>query len=75
MAIEKQPTKPVSKTFRPPSSKPYRVKDGDSWGVVARKHGLGLWDLIRYNFKTDKPPEVNWYLNPMALSSCCLRVD
>jgi LysM repeat protein len=62
MAIERKPATPVPVNFQPPSSSPYRVKNGDSWGVVARRFGIGAWDLIRFNFKTSKPAEVNWYL-------------
>ena len=41
----------------------YFVKDGDNWGTVAQADG---WSdakaFVRYNFGTDDPLEVNWYL-------------
>jgi hypothetical protein len=40
----------------------YRVKDGDSWESVAARFFLDTKDLIRYNFMTDNPDEVNWWL-------------
>ena len=63
MAIEKKPATLVPKDFQPPNSNPYRVRNGDSWGSVARQHSMGTWDLIRFNLKTSNPAEVNWYLN------------
>ena len=63
MAIERKPANPVPQNFQPPQSNPYRVKNGDSWGVVARRQGMDAWDLIRFNFRTSDPAEVNWYLN------------
>jgi len=61
--IEKKPTNPLAKDFRPPQSNPHRVKNGDSWGIVARRHEMTAWDLIRFNFNTSDAAEVNWYLN------------
>jgi len=63
MPIEREPLSKVPKTYVPPNSKPYRVKDGDSWVSVARANGLDPWDLIEANFKTRSAPEVNWYLH------------
>jgi hypothetical protein len=62
MAIEKAPKSPVPRGCRPPNSRPYRVKDGDSWVSIARQNSLDTWALIEFNFKTRNPDEVNWYL-------------
>lgn len=62
MPIEKKPINPVSKTFVPEDSRPYKVRNGDSWVTIASANGLDVWDLIYYNFKTRDPAEVNWYL-------------
>jgi len=62
MPIEKQPLSLVPKNYVPPNSKPYRVKDGDSWITVARANAMDTWDLIFFNFKTRDPAQVNWYL-------------
>ncbi|HYP07404.1 MAG TPA: LysM domain-containing protein [Bryobacteraceae bacterium] len=40
----------------------YRVKDGDTWESVAQKFVVGVKELIFFNFMTDEPDEVNWYL-------------
>lgn len=63
MPIEKRPAHLIAKDYVPPSSKPYQVKDGDSWVTVARANGMEPWDLIYSNFKTRDPAEVNWYLH------------
>ena len=62
MPIEKEPVNKVAKNYVPPNSTRYKVKDGDSWVSLARKHGLDPWALIESNFKTRSPNEVNWYL-------------
>lgn len=62
MPIEREPLSKVSKSYVPPDSKPYRVKDGDSWVTIAAAHGIEPWDLIEANFRTRLAPEVNWYL-------------
>lgn len=44
---------------------PYRPRDKpvqEDWGSVARKFGVGVKELIYFNFLTDDPDEVNWYL-------------
>ena len=62
MAIEKKPANPVGKDYVPPNSRPYKVKDGESWESIASANGINVWDLIIANFKTRDPAEVNWYL-------------
>ncbi len=62
MPIEKRPAKPLPTNHVPTGGTAYRVKDGDSWGTVAQKHGIDTWDLIAFNFQTRVPAEVNWYL-------------
>src|SRR5215208_1445056 len=60
--------------YIPPHSKPYKVRDGDSWGSCAARaetdaqQCIGAWELIRYNFPSlpketkNAVAEVNWYL-------------
>lgn len=62
MAIVKAPKKPLPRNYRPKDSKPWKVSDGDSWWSLARMLGIDVWDLIRFNFQTSDPAEVNWYL-------------
>jgi peptidoglycan hydrolase-like protein with peptidoglycan-binding domain len=40
----------------------YRVKNGERWETVAAAHGIDVKALIRFNFNTTVPEEVNWYL-------------
>lgn len=62
MAIMSKPKKTV--TFPPPGPKhAHRVKDGDNWWSLQSQYGFAdVWDLIRFNFGTEKPSEVNWCL-------------
>lgn len=62
MPIEKRPSNPINKNFIPPNCKKYKVMDGDSWNLIAARNNMDAWDLIRFNFKTSIPEEVNWYL-------------
>ena len=44
---------------------PYRPRDKpvqEDWESVARKFGVGVKELIHFNFLTTEPDEVNWYL-------------
>jgi hypothetical protein len=44
---------------------PYRPRDTpvqEDWESVARKFGVGVRELIFFNFLTNDPDEVNWYL-------------
>ena len=71
MPVEKEPVRKVSRTYIPPGSAPYRVKDGDTWVSVAQTHALDPWDLIEFNFPGSVDDEkgvvlhgvVNWYLH------------
>lgn len=63
MAIEKHPHNRIPRNYVPPHTKPYKVKDGDSWETVAAALGMKAWDLIYMNFQTRDPAEVNWYLH------------
>lgn len=62
---------PLGVDWRPPMSIPYRVKGSndkkeiakrDTWISVARQHTLDVDKLIWFNFQTEDPDEVNWYL-------------
>jgi hypothetical protein len=61
-AIVKKPKTPVA--FPPPNHlRAYPVRDGDNWWTLQKQFSLhDPWTLIRYNFHTDNPAEVNWYL-------------
>jgi hypothetical protein len=40
----------------------YHVQDGDDWNSVAKKFGVNVQALIKFNFGTLNTNEVNWYL-------------
>jgi hypothetical protein len=58
------------KDWPPPNSIPRPVgglsgppgTPDDTWESVARQYGFDVQQLIRFNFKTNNPKEVNWYL-------------
>jgi hypothetical protein len=62
MPIERTPRNPLPVDYVPPGGFSYRVKDGDDWRSVALKHGVDVNALVYFNFKTNNPDEVNWYL-------------
>jgi hypothetical protein len=57
------PTGPTP-TWPPPGwRKDPKVGLGDNWGNLASRFTItDPWDLIYYNFRTEKPREVNWYM-------------
>lgn len=60
LRTEKPPAKEAP--FPPAGGIGYKVKDGETWGSVANMFGLDVKKLIKFNFQTDDPGEVNWYL-------------
>lgn len=68
MPIVREPNPlPSPLDYVPPSSVPYRVKNGDTWWTLAdtpgpRTKGLSASDLCYFNFKTRRASEINWYL-------------
>lgn len=50
------------KPYRPHDHLPYGVPDQEDWESVARKFQVDVKYLIYFNFMTDSPDEVNWYL-------------
>lgn len=66
MPIERNPSRPLPSTFVPPGGVRYSVKDGDSWESVASSNGLDVRTLVFFNYYTNNPDEVNWYLRRNA---------
>jgi hypothetical protein len=66
MVLMKPPAAPIpwnNGNFGPTGYYPYPVMTGDNWEKIAHRDGrTHVWDLIRDNFRTDDPEEVNWYL-------------
>lgn len=66
MVFMKPPAAPIpwnNGNFGPKGYYPYLVKTNDNWENIATRDGRTfVWDLIRDNFQTDDPEEVNWYL-------------
>lgn len=62
MLEKKTPVPTLPATYVPPGGMAYRVKDTDNWGSVASKLGIDAKALIFYNYNTNVPEEVNYYL-------------
>src|SRR5216684_658516 len=63
MANEITPDNPLPVDFVPDGSvATHRVSDGEDWASVAAQYNVKADDLIYFNFHTNVPEEVNWYL-------------
>jgi hypothetical protein len=63
MANESEPDNPLPVDFVPEGSvETHRVSDGEDWASVAAQYNVKVDDLIYFNFHTNVPEEVNWYL-------------
>ena len=66
----KKPLNPVH--LRKPSNWPpkdgreYVVLDTDDWWKVSAREHVDPWTLIKFNFDTTVPEEVNWYLRELV---------
>jgi LysM repeat protein len=60
---ERAPADPLPADFEPKGFvKKHRVSDGEDWASVAKKYNVDVKALIYFNFHTNNPDEVNWYL-------------
>jgi hypothetical protein len=50
----------------PKGAREYTVKDTDDWWNIAAREKLDPWELIKFNFHTHDPEEVNWYLRELV---------
>lgn len=65
MAIAKPPRggpHPLPKGYIPPGGIAHDVKDGESWKSLAARWFINVDYLVWFNFQTNNPDEVNWYL-------------
>ena len=63
MANETAPANPLPVDFIPDGSvASHKVADGEDWASVAAQYNVAVNDLIYFNFHTNVPEEVNWYL-------------
>ena len=63
MANEREPDDPLPADFVPDGKvATHRVSDGEDWASVAEQYNVTVDDLIYFNFHTNVPEEVNWYL-------------
>jgi hypothetical protein len=63
MANEREPDSPLPVDFVPEGAvATHRVSDGEDWASVAAQYNVNVDDLIYFNFNTNVPEEVNWYL-------------
>ncbi len=58
----------------PPGAFRHRVRSGESWASLSQRDGWGQpIDLVKFNFRTTDPREVNWYLKNFV--GCVLETD
>jgi hypothetical protein len=72
MPLEEKPAKPLPYGYRPAGGRPYPVRDRDDWASVAKKFGVDIQKLIKFNFNTLDTKEINWYLrhlNPWGVTA------
>lgn len=63
MANEREPNNPLPADFVPDGAvATHRVSDGEDWASIASQYNVKVNDLIYFNFHTNDPDEVNWYL-------------
>jgi hypothetical protein len=63
MANEREPDNPLPTDFKPDGFvDTHQVSDGEDWASVAAQYNVKVDDLIYFNFHTNVPEEVNWYL-------------
>jgi LysM domain len=60
--VMEKPHPTLPPCYRPKGGIPYRVQNGDNWWSVADKLGMPVAALIRFNFNTQEPKHVNYYL-------------
>jgi hypothetical protein len=61
LGIERPPRNPLPANYNP-GGVPHQVSDGEDWQSVAKQFGVDVRRLIFFNFHTQNPDEVNWYL-------------
>lgn len=57
-----KPSPTLPPNYRPPGAAPYRVRNGDSFTSIANRLGMSAKALLQFNYKTDHPPYINYYL-------------
>jgi hypothetical protein len=63
MANESTPANPLPLDFVPEGAvEKHRVADGEDWASVAKQYAVDVNALIYFNFHTNVPEEVNWYM-------------
>jgi len=50
MPNQERPSKPVAESYVPPAGIRRPVTTGETWISLARRIGMGPWDLIDFNF-------------------------
>jgi hypothetical protein len=63
MALERKPKQPVPEGAIPLNATAHIVKNDESFETLSQRYGVSMDDIIYFNFKTNVPEEVNWYLN------------
>ena len=65
MPITEYPRKLIPTDYWPPPGVKHYFKTGERWESIAAHYEIDVKVLIRHNFKTTKPNEVNWYLEKL----------
>ena len=68
MVNETTPPNPVQNRgmWPPKNGREYQVLDSDDWRKIAGRERIDASDLIKFNFDTNVPEEVNWYLRELV---------
>lgn len=69
MAAQPITKKPNQVTPYPPSKYriAHKVQTGQNWWTLQKQYNLpDVWDLIRFNFGTNQPAEINWCLKHLV---------
>lgn len=61
--FEHSPKSPLPTSYRPLDGVEFKVSSGDTFASLAAFGSINVWDLIRFNYQTSDPREVNWYLH------------
>ena len=59
---EWEPKIKVPRHLTPLNGVMFKVESGENFESYAAFAGMDVWKLIQYNFRTNVPQEVNWYL-------------
>ncbi len=62
MPIERRPVALIARGIRPHTRHTHKVCDNETLETIASKYKVPIRELVRHNFGTSDPAEINWYL-------------